>query len=172
MIDDAPFQFWVVIVAGIGFLTDAFGLFALNVVTPMLGYVYWPSTDENVVPSVPSSIKTAMMCSTLAGTMLGQIGFGFAADILGRRKMYGLELVIIIVGTMFLLMSSRGEKGSMAIGGWLITWRAIMGTCESYVTILYSMDKLAHDDKRNRHWSRLSIVCCRFRLRLPQAKGY
>ncbi|CAG5184029.1 uncharacterized protein ALTATR162_LOCUS10874 [Alternaria atra] len=126
-IDSAPFQVWVVVVAGIGFLTDAFGLFALNVVTPMLGYVYWPNHEEAGIPSVPSSVKTAMMCSTLAGTMVGQIGFGFAADVLGRRKMYGLELVIIIVGTMLLLMSSNGEKNSMAIGGWLITWRAIMG---------------------------------------------
>ncbi|RMZ73914.1 phosphate transporter [Pyrenophora seminiperda CCB06] len=125
-IDAAPFQVWVVVVAGIGFLTDAFGLFALNVVTPMLGYIYWPNHFEGGVPSVPSSVKTAMMCSTLVGTMLGQIGFGFAADQLGRRKMYGLELVIIIVGTMLLLMSSNGEKNSMAIGGWLITWRAVM----------------------------------------------
>ncbi|KAF1836806.1 MFS general substrate transporter [Decorospora gaudefroyi] len=126
-IDSAPFQAWVVVVAGIGFLTDAFGLFALNVVTPMLGYVYWAQNQEGGVPSVPSSVKTAMMCSTLAGTMIGQIGFGFAADLLGRRKMYGLELVIIIVGTVLLLMSSNGEKNSMAIGGWLITWRAVMG---------------------------------------------
>jgi PHS family inorganic phosphate transporter-like MFS transporter len=131
-IDQAPFQIWVVVVAGIGFLTDAFGLFALNVVTPMLGYVFWPSHDPDRIPSVPSSIKTAMMCSTLVGTMVGQIGFGFAADILGRRKMYGLELVIIIVGTMFLLMSSNGEKNSMAVGGWLITWRAVMGTSSAH----------------------------------------
>ncbi|KNG49267.1 aat family amino acid transporter [Stemphylium lycopersici] len=126
-IDSAPFQIWVVIVAGIGFLTDAFGLFALNVVTPMLGYVYWSTDSETEMPSVPSSVKTAMMCSTLAGTMIGQIGFGFAADILGRRKMYGLELVIIIVGSMLLLMSSTGAKNSMEISGWLITWRAVMG---------------------------------------------
>jgi PHS family inorganic phosphate transporter-like MFS transporter len=59
--------------------------------------------------------------------MFGQIGFGFAADVVGRRKMYGLELVIIIVGTMFLLMSSNGERNSMNVTGWLITWRAIMG---------------------------------------------
>jgi PHS family inorganic phosphate transporter-like MFS transporter len=59
--------------------------------------------------------------------MLGQIGFGFAADVLGRRKMYGFELVIIIVGTLLLVMSSNGEHNSMAIGGWLITWRAVMG---------------------------------------------
>lgn len=94
----------------------------------MIGYVYWPNNlDNNGVPQVPASIKTAMMCSTLAGTMIGQVAFGFAADILGRRKMYGMELVVIIVGTMLLLMSSSGEKNSMNVAGWLITWRAVMG---------------------------------------------
>ncbi|PVH95353.1 inorganic phosphate transporter 1-4 /Pi cotransporter [Periconia macrospinosa] len=128
-IDDAPFQVWVVVVAGIGFLTDSFGLFCLNVVTPMIGYVYWhrQHDPDGKVPSLPPGIKTAMMCSTLAGTMIGQIVFGFAADFLGRRKMYGLELVIIIVGTMLMLMSSNGEHNSMAIEGWLIAWRAVMG---------------------------------------------
>ncbi|KAF1961957.1 MFS general substrate transporter [Byssothecium circinans] len=127
-IDSAPFQVWVVIVAAIGFLTDSFGLFCLNIVTPMIGYVYWPqNTNSDGVPQLPSSVKTAMMCSTLAGTMIGQVAFGFAADLLGRRKMYGLELVIVIVGTMLMIMSSNGEKNSMAVGGWLITWRTIMG---------------------------------------------
>lgn len=41
--------------------------------------------------------------------------------------MYGLELVIIIVGTMLMIMSSNGERNSMQVGGWLITWRAVMG---------------------------------------------
>lgn len=94
----------------------------------MLGYVYWPSEKAGSVPAIPGTVKTAMMCSTLAGTMIGQVGFGFAADILGRRKMYGLELVIIIIGTMLLLMSSNGERNSMNVAGWLITWRAVMGT--------------------------------------------
>lgn len=129
------------IVAGIGFMTDSFGLFALNVVTPMIGYVYWPENrDRDNIPQVPSSVKTAMMCSTLAGTMVGQISFGYAADLVGRRKMYGLELVIIIVGTLLLLMSSTGEKNSMSVGGWLIAWRAIMGRShhllQPFVTLL------------------------------------
>ncbi|KAH8731553.1 major facilitator superfamily domain-containing protein [Phaeosphaeriaceae sp. PMI808] len=136
MIDQAPFQIWVVVVAGIGFLTDAFGLFALNVIAPMLGYVYSTNKkpgqfqeipERSEIPVIPEEVRVAMMCATLAGTMIGQVGFGFAADIVGRRKMYGLELVIIIVGTMFLLMSSNGEKGSMSIAGWLIAWRVIMG---------------------------------------------
>ncbi|PSN65517.1 MFS general substrate transporter [Corynespora cassiicola Philippines] len=127
-IDQAPFQVWVVIVAGVGFLTDAFGLFALNVITPMIGYVYYPNNqDRDQVPSLPKEVKTAMMCSTLAGTMIGQVAFGFAADIVGRRKMYGLELVIIIVGSMLMIMSSNGEHNSMSVGGWLIAWRAVMG---------------------------------------------
>ncbi|ORY11457.1 major facilitator superfamily domain-containing protein [Clohesyomyces aquaticus] len=127
-IDAAPFQVWVVVVAGIGFLTDAFDLFALNVVTPMIAYVYWPhNLDKDGVPVVPESISTSMLCATLAGTMIGQIAFGYAADKLGRRKMYGLELLIVIVATILMVMSSNGERNSMAIGGWLITWRAIMG---------------------------------------------
>lgn len=94
----------------------------------MIGYVYWPhSTDSDGTPQLPSSVKTALMCSTLAGTMFGQIAFGFAADQLGRRKMYGLELVIVIAGTFLMIMSSNGEKNSMAVGGWLIAWRTIMG---------------------------------------------
>jgi PHS family inorganic phosphate transporter-like MFS transporter len=94
----------------------------------MIGYVYWPNnTDSRGVPQLPSEVKTAMMCSTLVGTMIGQVTFGFAADLLGRRKMYGLELVIVIVGTMLLIMSSNGEKNSMSISGWLIAWRAVMG---------------------------------------------
>ena len=127
-IDSSPFQVWVVIVAGIGFLTDAFDIFALNGVTPMLGYVFYPNnTDGDGVPQVPKGVYTGMLCATLAATMIGQIVFGFGADVLGRRKMYGLELVIVIVGTILMVTSSNGERNSMNVAGWLITWRAVMG---------------------------------------------
>lgn len=109
-------------------------------------YVYWSDNlDGDGVPEVPSSVKLAMMCSTLASTMIGQVRiytspipidksmmlmalqvtFGFAADILGRRKMYGLELVIVIVGTLLFVMSSNGERNSMSVAGWMIAWRAV-----------------------------------------------
>lgn len=54
-----------------------------------------------------------------------QVTFGFAADVLGRRKMYGLELVIVIVGTLLFIMSSNGEQNSMSVAGWMIAWRAV-----------------------------------------------
>lgn len=61
--------------------------------------------------------------------MVGNIAFGIAADIVGRRKMYGMELLVIILATLLLAMSSRGEKDSLEIVAFIMTWRSIMGLC-------------------------------------------
>lgn len=58
--------------------------------------------------------------------MIGQIVFGILADLYGRRKMYGYELIVLIVGSIGTAMSSEG-KGSMSIWGWIVVWRLIMG---------------------------------------------
>jgi MFS transporter, PHS family, inorganic phosphate transporter len=47
----------------------------------MVGYVYYPQTG-----ALPSAADTAIKISTSAGTVLGQLGFGFLADHLGRKK--------------------------------------------------------------------------------------
>ena len=47
----------------------------------MIGYVYFPETG-----ALPSAADTAIKISTSAGTVLGQLGFGFLADHLGRKK--------------------------------------------------------------------------------------
>jgi MFS transporter, PHS family, inorganic phosphate transporter len=119
-IDHSSFQKWVVFVAGVGFFTDAYDIFALNVVLPILDIVYWDG-------KIPQSYQTALICATLAGTLIGQVLFGVLADIYGRRKMYGLELLVVISATLGVAMSATGAKGSMNIMGWLIFWRIMMG---------------------------------------------
>lgn len=119
-IDHSSFQKWVVFVAGVGFFTDAYDLFALNVVLPILGFVYWDG-------EIPQSYETALICATLAGTLIGQVLFGVLADIHGRRKIYGLELLVVIFATLGVAMSATGERKSMDIVGWLIFWRFTMG---------------------------------------------
>jgi MFS transporter, PHS family, inorganic phosphate transporter len=64
---------------------------------------------------------------TLLGSMVGQLVFGFLADVYGRRKLYGVELIITIAATFGVLMCSSGKNGSMAIQGWFIAWRFVMG---------------------------------------------
>lgn len=86
----------------------------------MLGIIYYGG-------QIPHSYDTALSVVTLGGSLIGQVGFGFAADIWGRRKMYGLELIITIGSTLGVVMSSNGTEGSMSVIVWLLVWRFVMG---------------------------------------------
>ncbi len=91
-IDAAPFGWYHVracIVAGVGFFTDAYDLFVVSNLTIMLGIVFWPQAKGKM----PTSADTAIKVSTSAGTVIGQVGFGALADIFGRKRMYGIELI-------------------------------------------------------------------------------
>lgn len=85
-----------------------------------MNFVYW-----NKSPSI--SHDTWINISTLIGSFLGQILFGFLADKYGRKRLYGLELVIVIFSTIGVAQSSDGYNGSMSVLGWLIPWRFFMG---------------------------------------------
>ena len=59
--------------------------------------------------------------------MIGQLLFGYLADKYGRRKLYGLELIIVVVGTLGVAQCSSGYNGSMSIFGWLLFYRLLLG---------------------------------------------
>jgi PHS family inorganic phosphate transporter-like MFS transporter len=126
-IDKAPFGWYhvrAIVVAGIGFFTDAYDIFAINLVTAMLGVVYW-QTAAKKPGTIPSTSDTAIKVATSGGTVLGQVGFGFLADLVGRKKMYGLELILIIFATLAQALSSASS--AVSIVGVLIFWRVMMG---------------------------------------------
>ena len=62
--------------------TDAYDLFAVNFANLMVGYVYTSSG------TLAASDDTAIKIATSSGTVIGQLGFGFLADHLGRKKVY------------------------------------------------------------------------------------
>ena len=64
--------------------------------------------------------------------MIGQIGFGILADIVGRKKMYGLELILIIVAT--LAQSLVGPGPGTSVVGLIIFWRVLMGIGKHCIT--------------------------------------
>lgn len=123
-IDRAPFGWYHIracVVAGIGFFTDSYDIFAVGLLTSMLGIVYFPH-NKGVMPTTSD---TAIKVSTSAGTVVGQFGFGVLADIVGRKKMYGLELIIIIFATLAQALTSGSP--AVDIVGIIIFWRVIMG---------------------------------------------
>lgn len=88
--------------------------------TIMLGIVYYPGVGK-----MPTTSDSAIKLSTSAGTVIGQLGFGMLADIVGRKKMYGLELIVIIFATLGQALSSNSP--GMNIVGLIIFWRVLMG---------------------------------------------
>ncbi len=90
----------------------------------MLGIVYKHDNKGVLLTSQDTAIKLA----TSAGTVLGQVGFGTLADIVGRKKMYGLELILIIVAT--LAQSLTGPGPGTSVVGLIIFWRVLMGIGE------------------------------------------
>jgi PHS family inorganic phosphate transporter-like MFS transporter len=122
-IDKAPFGWYHVracIVAGVGFFTDSYDIFTASMLTIMLGIVYYPG-----VGSMPASSDNAIKLATSAGTVVGQLGFGLLADIVGRKRMYGLELIVIIFATLGQALTGSGPAGNII--GLIIFWRVIMG---------------------------------------------
>lgn len=86
----------------------------------MIQYVYWNDGSG-------SHKATFINIATLAGTLLGQVLFGFLADKKGRKTMYGVELLLLIMSTLGVVMASNGTHHSMDIFSWLIWWRVIVG---------------------------------------------
>ncbi len=71
--------------------------------------------------------ETLLCCATLPGAVVGQVTFGLLADLYRRRKMYGVELYIIIIAIVGILMSSSGVDNSLDIFSSQFAWRFIMG---------------------------------------------
>ncbi|KAJ4300337.1 acid phosphatase pho5 [Collariella sp. IMI 366227] len=122
-VDRAPFGWYhvrAVTVAGVGFFTDSYDIFTVSLLTLMLGIVYYPGVGH-----MPTNSDTAIKLATSAGTVIGQLGFGALADIVGRKRMYGLELIMIIFATVAQALTSSSP--SMDIIGVIIFWRVLMG---------------------------------------------
>ncbi|KAF7585155.1 hypothetical protein BBP40_012062 [Aspergillus hancockii] len=126
-IDIAPFG-WrharAVVVAGVGFFTDSYDIFAINLCSAMLGVVYWQDSASRP-GKIPYSSDTAIKVSTSGGTVIGQLFFGWLADVIGRKKMYGIELIIIILATLVQALAS--DSPAVSITGVLVFWRTLMG---------------------------------------------
>ncbi|KAG8900470.1 Inorganic phosphate transporter pho84 [Tulasnella sp. 403] len=118
-VDNAAFSWYHVKIAGVGFFTDAYDIFAINMCSAMIGIIY--SKGGTITANQDLGLKVA----TPVGTLIGQLLFGWLADVVGRKKMYGVELMLIIVATFGQAIAGHGPGVNMY--GVLITWRFIMG---------------------------------------------
>ncbi|ORZ01002.1 phosphate:H+ symporter [Syncephalastrum racemosum] len=87
----------------------------------MVGYIYWAEEGNKT----PHNVDTALKVSCSVGTVIGQLLFGYLADRVGRKRMYGVELMIIIIGTLGQSLAGNAKAASF----WAVItfWRIIVG---------------------------------------------
>ncbi|KAG2131377.1 major facilitator superfamily domain-containing protein [Suillus clintonianus] len=122
-IDNAPFSWFhvkVCLVAGVGFFTDAYDIFAINIAATMLGYVYGHTANQ-----LNTNQSLGVKVATPVGNLVGQLLFGWLADHVGRKRMYGVELMVMIIATFGQALA--GQAPAVNVLGVIIVWRFIMG---------------------------------------------
>ncbi|KAL2915951.1 hypothetical protein HK105_204374 [Polyrhizophydium stewartii] len=125
-LDDAKlgwFHLRATLVAGVGFFTDAYDIFVINQALSMIYKVWYPNNKfDKENPNLDALLKAA----TSWGNFIGQISFGYLGDKLGRKQMYGIELIIMIVCTIGSAFSSSAVRG-IGILTVLGIWRFVLG---------------------------------------------
>lgn len=99
----------IMFISGMGFFTDAYDLFIIGVVMSLLQPMWrFGKVEEALVES------TALIASAL-----GALLFGRVADMLGRKRIYGVEVLVLAAGAILCAFS----PGIW----WLIGFRFILG---------------------------------------------
>ncbi len=112
------FHFRAILVAGMGFFTDAYDLFVISLVIPILVQLF----EGGVIDKTQIGLLAS---SALMGAAVGQLLFGWLGDRVGRRKVYAITLTIMAVGAV-------GSALSVPVAGLstmsvLTLWRFVLG---------------------------------------------
>lgn len=89
------YHFTAIVIAGMGFFTDAYDLFCISLVTRLLGRIYYHVEGHPRPGTLPPNVSAAVNGVALCGTLAGQLFFGWLGDKLGRKKVYGVTLMLM-----------------------------------------------------------------------------
>lgn len=111
-LDDAPlsvFHLKAACTAGAGFFTDSYDLNVIGTVMLLVKPQFGLTAGQ----------VAAVTSSTLLAVAVGAVLFGRLGDLLGRRRVYGLEAVIMIVGALLSAFAPNFV--------WLLVARVVLG---------------------------------------------
>ncbi|KAF0889933.1 hypothetical protein E2562_034331 [Oryza meyeriana var. granulata] len=91
------YHFTAILVAGMGFFTDAYDLFCISLVTKLLGRIYYTDPTKPSPGTLPPNVAAAVNGVALCGTLAGQLFFGWLGDKLGRKSAYGMTLLLMVI---------------------------------------------------------------------------
>src|SRR5271163_4378751 len=99
----------IMFISGMGFFTDAYDLFIIGVAMRLI-------KDEWHPPTIAVGLVTS---TALLAAAIGALLFGRVADMLGRKRIYGYEVLVLAAGAIASALSPNIW--------WLIGFRFILG---------------------------------------------
>ncbi|KAF2422969.1 MFS general substrate transporter [Tothia fuscella] len=121
LLDGNDFDRAVLYSSFIGFFSVSYQLILSSLTQPLIDMVYY-------YPGNLSSTSVLFLrVSILFGMLIGQLFFGFFADLFGRKPLFTSQLFLLTLATCGIAMASRGEVYSTSLFGWLVSWRLILG---------------------------------------------
>ncbi|KAK2986539.1 hypothetical protein RJ640_012302 [Escallonia rubra] len=109
------YHFTAIVIAGMGFFTDAYDLFSISLVTKLLGRIYYYEEGSAKPGTLPPVVASSVTGVALVGTLAGQLFFGWLGDKMGRKKVYGMTLLLMILCSLASGLSfGKSAKGVMA----------------------------------------------------------
>jgi len=108
-------------IAGVGFFLDAYDLFIINPVSTMLQWRLYNGGH------LPANLEGLLKASANIGSVIGQFAFGYAADALGRKAVYGKELMVIILATILTMTTPTGSLSPAGSLLYLSIFRILLG---------------------------------------------
>ncbi|KAF0892428.1 hypothetical protein E2562_015490 [Oryza meyeriana var. granulata] len=105
------YHFTAIVIAGMGFFTDAYDLFSISLVAELLRHVYYNGHQ------LPRNVYAAVTGVALCGTIPGELVFGWLGDKMGRKRVYGITLVLMVVSSLAsgFSFSKREAKNVVAV---------------------------------------------------------
>ncbi|XP_010227723.2 probable inorganic phosphate transporter 1-10 isoform X2 [Brachypodium distachyon] len=96
------YHFKAIIIAGMGLFTDSYDLFCIAPVMKIIGRVYYPpSSPGGGKPGVtPPVVVSATVGVALLGAVVGNLVFGALGDRVGRRRVYGPCLLLLVCSSL------------------------------------------------------------------------
>ncbi|OEL19284.1 Inorganic phosphate transporter 1-6 [Dichanthelium oligosanthes] len=107
------YHFTAIVIAGMGFFTDAYDLFCISLVTKLLGRIYYRVDGSAAPGTLPPHVSAAVNGVAFVGTLSGQLFFGWLGDKLGRKKVYGMTLMLMVLCSVASGLSFGHTPGSV-----------------------------------------------------------
>jgi MFS transporter, PHS family, inorganic phosphate transporter len=106
-------------ICGAGFFADSYDLYVINVVVDLMAQCGY-------IQPLSVTLKSTLKTMALIGNIVGQLGFGACADLIGRRTVFIITCSLVIIGAI-LSASVQNTTGSFGIYYQLCLWRFILG---------------------------------------------